>query len=142
MSGHRCAPRLRAAVATVLTCAATVGIAPSGPVDALAPRLGLVAQAPYGVAADGVVEFLLAVPATLDTSTHPEATLVVTAYRAVTTRAEVATARAGELTRSIDSVDLLLATLPRPAGDQVGASVTLESTTRTATALQLAQPGL
>jgi len=125
-----------------LTCAVTVGLVPSGSVAALAPRLGLVAQAPYGVAADGVVEFVLAVPPTLDTSAYPDATLVVTAYRAVTTRAEVTAAQAGDLLRSIDSVDLPLATLPRPATDQVGASVTLETTTRTAGALQLTQPGL
>lgn len=142
MSCHRSAPRWLAAVTAMLTCAATVGLVSSGSVAALAPRLGLVAQAPYGVAADGMVEFVLAIPPTLDTSAHPEATLVVTAYRAVTTRAEVAAARAGELPRSVDSVDLPLATLPRPATDQVGASVALETTTRTAAALQLAQPGL
>lgn len=142
MSRQRCAPRLVAAVAAMLTCAATVGLVPSGSVAALAPRLGLVAQAPYGVAADGVVEFVLAVPTTLDPSAHPQATLVVTAYRAVTTRTGVTAAQAGDLPRSIDSVDLPLATLPRPANDQIGASVTLETTTRTAAALQLAQPGL
>ncbi len=126
----------------MLACAATVGLVTSGSVAALAPRLGLVAQAPYGVAADGVVEFVLGLPAAVDPAAHPDAALVVTVYRAVTTRAEATAAQAGDLGRSIDSVDLPLATLPRPASDQVSASVTLETTTRTAGALQLAQPGL
>ena len=126
----------------MLTCVATIGLVPCGSVAALAPRLGLITQSPYGVAADSVVEFVLAVPTTLDPSAYTEATLVVAAYRAVTTRAEVTAAQAGDLPRSIDSVDLPLATLPRPASGQIGASVTLETTTRTPGALQLAQPGL
>lgn len=126
----------------MLTCATTIGLVPSGAVAALAPPLGLVAQAPYGVAADGTVEFVLSVPPSLALASRTETTLVVTAYRAVTTRAEVTAAQAGDLSRSVDSVDLPLATLASPASDQVSAVVTLEATTRTAAALQLAQPGL
>ena len=126
----------------MVACAVSVGLVPSDAVAAPARRMGLVAQTPFGVAADGVIEFVLAVPPTLDLSAHPDATLVVNAYRTVATRAEVTAAQAGDLPRGVDSVELPLATLPRPASDQIDASVTLETTTRTAGALQLAQPGL
>ncbi|MCY7298273.1 MAG: hypothetical protein LH616_03555, partial [Ilumatobacteraceae bacterium] len=121
----------------LLAFAAIVGVVPGGSTSALAPRMGLISQAPYGVAADGSVEFVLSLPASLDPATLPDATLVVTAYRAVTTRAGVAEAQGGVLPRSVDGVDLPLAALPRPAADQVVATVTLETTTRTAPSLQL-----
>lgn len=134
--------RLLSAVAAMLTCATTAGLVPSGSVAALAPRMGLVSQAPYGVAADGVVEFVLSVPLSVDLAALADATLVVAAYRSVATRADVASAQAGDLPRSLDSVDLPLSTLTRPAADQIGAAVTLETTTRTSAALQLSEPGL
>jgi len=130
------------AMTALLAFAAIVGVVPGGSTSALAPRMGLISQAPYGVAADGSVEFVLSLPASLDPATLPDATLVVTAYRAVTTRAGVAEAQGGVLPRSVDGVDLPLAALPRPAADQVVATVTLETTTRTAPSLQLSQPGL
>lgn len=130
------------AVAALLAFAAVIGFFPSGSVAALAPRMGLVSQAPFGVAADGSVEFVLSLPASIDLAALPDATLVVVAYRAVVTRAAVDDAQAGNLPRSVDSIDLPLAALPRPAADQIAATVTLETTTRTGPALQLAQPGL
>jgi len=137
-----CIARGWGAVAALLAFAAVIGLVPCGVASALAPRMGLVSQAPYGVAADGSVEFVLSLPASIDLAAVPDATLVVTAYRAVATRLAVSEVRAGNLPKSVDSVDFPLAALPRPAADQVAATVTLETTTRTAPALQLAQPGL
>ncbi len=134
--------RCRGAMTALLLVAAIVGIVPGGSTSALAPRMGLVSQTPYAVSADGSVVFVLSLPASLDPAALPDATLVVTAYRAATTRAAVAEAQDGILPRSIDAVDLPFAALPRPAADQVVAAVPLESATRTAPSLQLAQPGL
>jgi len=137
-----CWPRLTGALAGLLAFAAIVGVVPSGSTSALAPRMGLISQAPYGVAADGSVEFVLSLPTSIVPAALPAATLVVTAYRAVTTRAGITEAQGGVLPRSVDSVDLPLAALPRPTADQIVATVPLETSTRTAPALQLAQPGL
>ncbi len=104
--------------------------------------MGLVSQAPYGVAADGSVEFVLSLPASIDLAALPDAAIVVTAYRAVITRDAVDDAQSGNLPKSVDSIDLPLALLSRPAPDQITATVPLETTTRTEPALQLAQPGL
>lgn len=134
--------RLACASVAVLAFATTCAIGPSTTASALTRRMGLVSQAPFGVAADGSVEFVVSIPPPLDLSALPDATLVVTAYRAVTTRAAVTGAQRGELTRSIDAVDLPIATLPRPAADQLAVTVTLETITRTAPALQLPKPGL
>ena len=142
MTRHRRSPRWGAAMTALLAFAVIIGFVPGGSTSALAVRMGLVSQTPYGVAVEGSVQFVLSLPASLDVSAMPDATLVVTAYRAVSTRAAVAAAQDGLLPRSVDSVDLPLATLTRPAADQVAATVTLETTTRTAAALQLSQPGL
>lgn len=135
--------RMRCSAAlAVLFVAASLTVAPAGSVAALAARMGLVSQTPYSVAADGTVEFVVSLPTSVDMATLTDPTLVVTAYRAALTRADVTKAEAGELPRSVDSVDLPLSTLSRPAADQVTAPVPLETTTRTPAALQLAQPGL
>ena len=134
--------RAAAGVIAVLFAAAAAGVAPSGSAAALAARMSLVLQTPYSVAADGTVEFVVELPPSIDLGTFPDATLVVTAYRPALTRADVRSAQTGALPRSVDSVDLPLSALVRPAADQVGATVTLETTTRTAPALQIAQPGL
>ena len=135
---------LRAVIGCLLLGSSVLaaGVAPAGTVAALAPRLGLVAQTPYSVTADGVVSFVVSVPTSIDLATFPEAVLVVTAYRPVATRADVAKAQVGDLPRSVDSVDQPVAALVRPAPDQLTADITLETDTRTAPALQLAQPGL
>ncbi len=142
MSRYSLASRRNGAVAALFVFAAIVGFVPSGSTSALAARMTLVSQAPYAVAADGSVEFVLSLPPSVDLAELPDAHLIVTAYRAVTSRAGVTDAQAGVLPRSADAVDFPLAALLRPAAGQVAATVTMESTTRTAPALQLAQPGL
>ena len=141
-AGRRRAWPLVAAVALCLTLAA--GLAPPHPAaaSALAPKMGLVTQTPYSVAADGTIEVVLSVPSTIDLAAAPNATLVVTAYRPVTTRVEVSEAQTGDLTRPADSVDLPVAQLGHPAADQLAATITLETTTRTPPALQLPKAGL
>lgn len=134
--------RVAVGVMVLLFVATTAGVVPGGSVVALAARMALVSQTPFSVAADGTVEFAVSLPPSIDLAALTDPTLVVTAYRPVSTRADVRDAQAGELPRSVDSVDLALSTLARPAADQVSATVTLETTTRTATALQIAQPGL
>ena len=137
-----CRARAAAGIMAVLFVATIVGVVPTGSVAALAARMTLVSQTPYSVAADGTIAFVVSLPPAVDLASMPEATLVVTAHRAALTRAEVRSAQTGELPRSVDSVDLPLSTLIRPAADQVSAIITLETTTRTAPALQIAQPGL
>ena len=128
---------------TALLCATTaLVISPAVHAAAFASRLGLVTQTPFSVPADGTVEFVISVPASIDLAALPNATLRVTARRAVTTRADVTKAQHGELPRSIDSVDLPIVSLARPAADQLLATVVLETDTRTAPALQLPKPGL
>lgn len=134
--------RAATGVLAVLFVAAAAGVVPSGSAAALAARMALVSQTPYSVAADGTVEFVIALPPSIDLATVPEATLVVTAYRPALTRSDVRSAQTGDLPRSVDSVDLPLSTLVRPVADQVSATITLETITRTAAALQIAQPGL
>ena len=126
------------------TLALTATLVPVGvPVaNALPARLGLVSQTPFDVAADGSIVFVLDVPARIDLAALPDATLVVTAYRPVVSRAEVQAAQQGELPRSVDTVDLAAATLPQPAAGQLSASVLLETAVRTRDALQLSKPGL
>lgn len=139
----------RTVVARIVAACALIGLplmaataAPGPSAAALAARFGLVSQTPYSVAADGTVALVLALPSSVDLAVLPDADLVVTAYRAVTTRAEVEQARLGELPRSVDTVDFPLASLARPEAGQIAATVTLETDTRTAESLQLAKAGL
>lgn len=110
--------------------------------DAAPARLGLVSQTPFDVAADASVAFVLDVPAHVGLAELTDATLVITAYRAVVTRLEVAAALDGELPRSVDTVDLEIATVTQPAPNQLAATVLLETDVRTRDALQLSKPGL
>ena len=118
------------------------GAVPGPSAAALAVRFGLVSQTPYSVAADGSVALLLALPSSVDLTMHPDATLVVTAYQRVSTRDDVEDAQRSELPRSVDTFDLPVASLARPEAGQIAATVTLETTTRTTGALQLAKAGL
>lgn len=129
-----------AALALTAAGAPFAGVVTAPPAAAAAPRLGLVAET-FNVAADGVFDLTLQLPSTVDL-TVADTTLVVTAYRPVAARDEVADVLAGELPRSVDSVDLTVEQLQQPAPGQVRALVPLESATRTADALQLSRTGL
>lgn len=135
----------RAAWSVVLLVVAVFGVsfgsAPSPATAAPALRLTLVSQE-FNIAADGSLRFVVQFPDDLQVDGLPNATLVVTAYRAVNTRAAVIDAQQGTLPRSADTVDLPLAQLQRPAANSVLGLVQLESSTRTPGALQLAVPGL
>ena len=133
--------RFLVAFAVLFLLVAAPFIAPT-PAAAIAIRMGLVAETPFNVPVDGVVTFVVSMPSTIDLAALPEATLVVTAYKPVTTRDEVRKAQQGTLPRTADSLDLPIAALARPEAGQLQATVTLESTTRTLTALQLSKPGI
>lgn len=135
--------RLAGAVVAVALALLTALVPVTVPVAGAAPaRLGLLSQTPFDVAADGTIVFVLDVPARIDLAALPDATLVVTAYRPVVSRAEVQAAQQGELPRSVDTVDLVAATLPQPLAGQLAATVLLETAVRTRNALQLSKPGL
>lgn len=131
---------VRAAVASALLAAGIVGVAPV-PRALAAGQLTLVSQ-DFNVVADGILRFVVEFPADVQVAALPNATMVVTAYRAISTREAVTDALEGTLPRSADSVDLPLALLPRTATNAVQGVVQLESTTRTPENLQLSQPGL
>ncbi|MGB8859874.1 MAG: DUF6049 family protein, partial [Ilumatobacteraceae bacterium] len=141
-SAARRAPRRLLGGAALLCASVAAGMAPAAPAQALAPRMTLVSQTPYAVAADATVAVVVALPAALDVATLTDATLVVTAYRPVTTRSEVTSAERGELTRPADTIDVPFAALTQPAPGQLGATITLETDTRTRDALQLSKAGL
>ena len=138
----RIAARVVAAVAWLGASLLVVDFPHARPVAAAASRLGLVSQTPYGAPADGAVTFVLSVPGNIDLAALPDATVVITAYRPVATRLDLDKVRAGTLPRIVDGVDFPAAALPRPAADQIGVVVTLETSTRSTGALQLANPGL
>lgn len=106
-----------------------------------AGKLSLVSQ-DFNVAADGTLWFVVAFPDDVPLAGLSNATLVVTAYRPVDTRAEVADALQGVLPRSADTVDLPLELLARPTANSVQGVVQLESVTRTPERLQMSAPGL
>lgn len=140
--------RAAAAAAVVLAVAAPAGAqggSVSGSPSALVMRIGLVSQTPFDLAADGTVTMVLDLPALtppLDAANYAEAAVVVTAYRPVTTRLEVADVQQGTLVRGGDSVELPLLTVPSAAAGQLTLTVPTETTARTAEALQLPQAGL
>ncbi len=68
--------------------------------------------------------------------------MAVTAYSRLTDRDGVTRALAGDLGRAVDSVDLPVAGMPSNAGADLGVVVPIETTTRTAGALQLARGGV
>ncbi|MEQ1874113.1 MAG: DUF6049 family protein [Ilumatobacteraceae bacterium] len=131
---------LRAVLAGVLLAAGIVGLAPAHRALA-AGQLTLVSQ-DFNLATDGLLRFVVEFPDDVQVTSIPNATMVVTAYRAVSTREAVADALDGTLPRSADSVDLPLSQLARTAANSVQGVVQLESVTRTPESLQLSQPGL
>jgi len=136
------ARRLLVAIALLAIAVAGPFVTGPTPASAMAIRMGLVAQTPFSAPIDGTVTFVVSMPSAIDLATHPDATLVVTAYKAISTRDAVTKAQQGELPRTADSLDLPIAGLARPDTDQLQAVVPLESKTRTLTALQLSKPGI
>lgn len=141
---------LSAAVGVCLAASPVVARPPDyrpvgSPASALATRIGLVSQNPLDLSADGTVTLVLDLPTLsppLDIATYAEALVVVTAYRPVVTRLEVAEAQQGTLTRGGDTVELPLAAVPSVAAGQLTVTVPTETTARTAEALQLPEAGL
>lgn len=131
------------ALAAGLALALTTGTPAAGapPSPAAGPRLGLISQT-FNVAADGTLQLVVALPASVNTAALADATMVVGAYRAVDSREAVQAAVDGELPPSVDTVDLRLADLPPPSGQQLSVSVPLEARTRTSEALQLPAAGV
>ncbi|MEZ5271685.1 MAG: hypothetical protein R2694_05165 [Ilumatobacteraceae bacterium] len=132
-----------AALLTGLALAGTAASPAAGapPAPGAGPRLGLISQT-FNVAADGTLQLVVALPASVDPTTLAEATMVVGAYRAVDSREAVQAAVDGELPPSVDTVDLRLADLPPPSGQQLTVNVPLEARTRTSEALQLPAAGV
>ena len=136
-------------IRAVKSLAATVGIALAAGFVAIAPATSASAASEFTLIAqdfnliqDGTFRFTVELPEDIVLAALPNATLVITAYRTVASRDAVADAVDGTLPRSIDSVDLPLADLPRPSANSVQGVVLLESATRTPEKLQLSLPGL
>lgn len=131
---------MKALAVAILSLA--LGFVSSDPAHAAAVGdLALISQ-DFNLAADGILRFVVEFPEESPVAGLPSATLVVTAYRPVSTRAAVADALSGTLPRSADTVDLPLAQLARTAANAVQGVVQLESVTRTPEKLQLSSPGL
>ncbi len=129
-----------AVAAGVLLTTGFIG-ATSAPVAVAAGQLTLLSQ-DFNLAVDGSLRFVVEFPDGLPVAGLPNATLVVTAYRAVSTRDAVADALRGDLPRSTDTVDLPLEQLARTADNSVQGFVQLESVARTPEKLQLPVAGL
>lgn len=103
-------------------------------------QITLVSQAldlAVGAAFSAVVE----VPATIDL-TAPDTTVIITAYSAVDSRSALHDAIDGVLGRSVDTVDLIPADIPRNEAGQLVINVPTETNTRTNAPLQLPSEGL
>ena len=116
------------------------------PTSAPAPAPALAAPAPLGITLvrqelaltpDG--DLVLSVR--LDQALPVGATFVVTSYRPLKTRADLADAIAGKLPRSVDTVDLPLEAIS-VADDVITFTIPTETSRRTSRALQFSQQGL
>jgi hypothetical protein len=132
--------RLLAAAGLTLLVAATSVVSMPARSAAAAARFGLIDQT-FNVEATGAITITLQVPSTI-TPPVADFTLTFTAYRPVDTRAGVTDAINGTLPRNVDSVDLDPTLVARPAADQLQATVPIEISTRTSTALLMSRPGL
>lgn len=134
---------VRGIVAAVATVTASIlGFTPTPVAVAVtASDLTLISQE-FNLNIDGTFRFVVELPADTAIGSLPNATLVVTAYRTVSSREAVAAAQNGTLPRSADSVDLPLAQLPRTSASSVQGIVLLESVTRTPDKLQLSEAGI
>lgn len=104
--------------------------------------LVLVEEPTFNVAADGSIDFTVQLPGTLTSTDLSAATMVVTSYQGVTTRAAVEAAVNDKFSRAIDSVDLPINTLTQTVADQFTVSIPVESSTLTPPALNLPLAGL
>lgn len=126
------------AVAALALVGATAVVAPSA--HAQVQSLVVVAQT-FNVSSTGAVAITVRVPSGL--ATEPAGlSFGITAYRPLVSRAAVADAIAGDLTRNIDAVELTSDNILRPATDELQVVVPVEVTTRTSGALQLSKAGL
>ena len=135
------AHRLVGALIAGATTVALLVVAPSS-----APAPALAAPAPLGItlvrqelalAPDG--DLVLSVR--LDQALPVGATFVLTSYRPLKTRSDLADAIAGKLPRSVDTVDLPLEAIS-VADDVITFTVPTETSRRTSRALQFSQQGL
>ncbi|MFM7687480.1 MAG: DUF6049 family protein [Actinomycetota bacterium] len=111
------------------------------PVAAEGPaRLRLIAQS-FNVVATGSITMTVQVPAAV-LATDSDHSVSITAYRPVAGRDAVEAAVAGELNRSVDTVELDSDQLFQPVPGQLQFAVPIEVTTRTRTALQMSKPGV
>ena len=111
----------------------------AAPASVVTGRLQLLSLS-FDVAANGGIALDLQLPDGV--ASDPDAHLVITAHRPIESRTQVADAIAGTLPRNADTVDLDVVSLARPAASRVRMLIPVERSTRTADALQLAQPGL
>ena len=135
------AHRLVGALIAGATAVALLVVAPSS-----APAPALAAPAPLGITLvrqelaltpDG--DLVLSVR--LDQALPVGATFVLTSYRPLKTRSDLADAIAGKLPRSVDTVDLPLEAIS-VADDVITFTVPTETSRRTSRALQFSQQGL
>jgi len=136
---RRAARWARVAATAALALVGSVGVT-AGSARAAVPSLALVAQT-FNVAPTGAISLTVQVPAGIDTQ-PAGLSFGITAYRPLVSRASVADAIAGELTRNIDAVEIGSDNILRPATDQLQVVVPIEVTTRTSAALQLSKAGL
>lgn len=129
-------------LAGVAFCAAIVAVpaAPASPVAADTDTLRLVSQG-FNVTATGAVTMTVQLPSSLEPS-GTDFSVSITAYRPIVGREAVSAAIAGELNRSVDTVELEADQVFQTVPGQLQFVVPVEVTTRTRTALQMSKPGL
>ncbi|MEY4010875.1 MAG: hypothetical protein RLZZ93_1568 [Actinomycetota bacterium] len=133
---------MRRWLTAVLFCAAGV-IAPAAvaaPVSADTDALRLISQA-FNVTATGSVTMTVQLPPALAAG-GTDFSVSITAYRPIVGRDAVTAAIAGELNRSVDTVELDADQVFRTVPGQLQFVVPVEVTTRTRSALQMSKPGL
>lgn len=125
--------------------AALVTLCPVPPVvhaDAASPQPMTIVSQPFAVASDGTFVVDLGLPATMRDLDLTDATVRVTAYTRMTTRAAVQAAEKGSLPRQVDSVQLPVAGLLSTASADLEVVVPIETAVRTTAALQLSRAGV
>jgi hypothetical protein len=157
---RRAATSLAAVLLAGGTLAATIAVPAGQAIADTDPPLVLVEQ-PFTIDPNGTLELTTRLADTVDLDDIvANGTVIVTSHRPLSTRTQVWDARDGSLPNVVDTIDITprteLAPGPSPAmpGDPVGAEaivseggvlsirVPTETTTRTADALQFAQPGI
>ena len=137
--------RIRTLAVAVLLIAGyplSVGATPRAAV-ATPATLTIVSQTNgFNLAPDTVFNIVVQAPPSLSLSTLVDAEIIVTAYDQLDGRAALEAALAGELSRSVDAVDIPLAGAGQPAAQQLSIAVPTETTRRSVGALQLSRSGL